>query len=278
MKYAIRAFGIVFALMLGGPLATAQNTPPRPPSHVIDLAGILSSGDAQALRDKLELLESRTTAQVILVIVKSLERDSLFDFTHKTARKWKLGTAEKHNGVLIVHVVAPGATRIHVGKGLEGDLPDAEAERILDNLMVPHLKQKEYAQAFNAGVDRIIAIVSGLETAPERSAERQSSERAIAAFFVFFIAFILLAIANAYGRSWGGSVGISSFAGAAWLIALTNPAIFIAAMIGLILGIFLRDVFKSDIPWCPTGCGDMAGGVARGAGEFLGAGAEALSG
>ncbi len=262
-------------IMSMGVTAQARNIPVMN-GYVNDTAGIMSVPERNALEDKLSSYYNRTSAQIAVLTVPSLEGESLFDFAQKTARKWKIGSRGKDNGVLIVFSVAEQGRRVHVGARLDGSIPDAEAVRIITELMDPQFRKKKHAAGFEAAIDRIDQIVSGGAVVPERETAQKMTDRELAKFALFLVAFVLLVIAHSIHWLAGGVVGCASFAGVAWLLTLTQPTIITAAVFGLIVGLLLR--WLTDFPWCGGGCGDMAGSVAGAGGEFLGAGAEILGG
>ena len=51
--------------------------------------------------------------------------------------------------------------RIEVGYGLEGALPDATANRIIQQDIVPQFKRGDYYGGINTGVDRIMRVIEG---------------------------------------------------------------------------------------------------------------------
>ena len=265
---------MVLVTLLGG-RAEARSIPTLS-SYVTDDAGILTLVERRELIKRLSALRAQTTAQVFILTVKSLESEALFTFSQRAFEKWRPGTRKKDNGVLIIFAVAEQGRRIHVGRGLEGDIPDAEAIRIISERMDPHFRKKEYFAAFAAATDRISDIISGTVKAPEVDAVKKSDDRDNAKFLLFLVAFVALVIAHFVHPAVGGIVGAGSFAGTAWLLALSNPAIIAVAIIGGILGLILRWI--TDIPWCGGACGDMGSAVAGAGGDALGAGAELLGG
>ena len=94
--------------------------------RVNDGAGIFSSSEIQALEQKLASLEASGAVQMAVLTVKSLEGDSLEDFSIRTVDKWKLGDDGRDNGVLLLLALEERKVRLEVGYGLEGDLTDAK--------------------------------------------------------------------------------------------------------------------------------------------------------
>lgn len=57
---------------------------------------------------------------------------------------WGIGSRDKNNGVLIVVATQDRQSRIEVGYGLEGALPDGLTGRLQDDTMLPYFKQGQY--------------------------------------------------------------------------------------------------------------------------------------
>ena len=85
---------------------------------------------------------------------------------------------------------------IEVGYGLEGTLPDATANAIIRNVIVPRFKSGDMADGISDGVDAIIAVLTGSseEFKPSRN-EALSwllSNLVPVLFFVFFVIMIIV--------------------------------------------------------------------------------------
>jgi len=128
-------------------LSHAVKIPQSPPGHVVDLAGVIDSTSEAKLDRYLRELESKTTAQFVVLTIKSLEGESIEDLSINIAhKKWKLGQKEKDNGLLLFVAVKERKYRIEVGYGLEGIIPDSLAGSIGRKVLVPFFRQGEYAK------------------------------------------------------------------------------------------------------------------------------------
>jgi uncharacterized protein len=58
--------------------------------------------------------------------------------------------------------------RIEVGHGLEGNIPDALAGRIISDAVVPRFKSGDFDGGITAGVDAMVAAAEGTYTPPPR--------------------------------------------------------------------------------------------------------------
>ena len=149
-------------LLLIGSLARADTMPiPALTGRVVDQANILSSGDESRLTSRLSDLETKTSIQLVVVTLASLQDRPIEDWGLTLGRTWGIGQEGKDNGVLLIVAPNDRALRIEVGYGLEGTLPDATADAIIRNVIVPRFKAGDMAGGIADGVDAIVAVLSG---------------------------------------------------------------------------------------------------------------------
>lgn len=128
-------------------VAWAQpQVPPAPASslYVQDYAGVLTNESKNRLNSLGSQIAAKTKAQVVVVTVKSLEGAALEDYSLAILREWGIGDKTLNNGVLMLVAVGDRESRIEVGYGLEGALPDAKTGRIQDEYMIPWFQQGDY--------------------------------------------------------------------------------------------------------------------------------------
>lgn len=121
-------------------------------NHVVDEASLINSNVENDLNAALALVKRDTGVEMAVLTVESLEGLSIEQATVQVVEKWQLGTSEADRGLLLLVSKNDRKLRFEVGYGLEGDLTDAEAGRIINNSMVPLLKQGDYNQAILTGV------------------------------------------------------------------------------------------------------------------------------
>src|SRR5690606_8988155 len=95
--------------------------------RVVDTAGILSPATEQALEAELAAHEAATTNQVAVLTVPTLGGWTVEQTAYHVFQAWGLGQAGRDNGVLVLIARDERQLRVEVGKGLEGDLTDAQA-------------------------------------------------------------------------------------------------------------------------------------------------------
>lgn len=162
MRRAGAALVLGIGLLLALALKAETPLPPTPGQYVTDAAGVLSPATRALIDRQLKSFESDSSNQILIYIAKSLPANAeLSDYVRKIAVAWKLGQAQRNNGVLLAVFIADHRSRIEVGRGLEGALPDVVASRILRNELGPHFAAGDYDGGVRAAVDGIIAASRG---------------------------------------------------------------------------------------------------------------------
>ena len=189
---------LVLALLLIGAPALADTLPvPALSGRVVDQAGILNSAEEGRLTTKLKNLEDNTSIQLVVVTLPSLRGTPIEDWGLTLGRTWGIGQKGKDNGVLLIVAPNDRELRIEVGYGLEGTLPDATANSIIRNVIVPRFKAGDMADGISDGVDAIVAVLSGSGeefTPSRREAVAQVLPRLVPMLFIGF--FVLMMIVN----------------------------------------------------------------------------------
>lgn len=131
---------------------------PAPTSvfYVNDYAGVLDHQTKQYIESTAAALERATAAQVVVVTVSGIDDYALEEYSLGLFRKWGIGDAKKDNGVLILLDVGGRQTRIEVGYGLEGALPDGKTGRIQDTAMSPYFAMGDYSAGIREGFNNIV--------------------------------------------------------------------------------------------------------------------------
>src|SRR3989338_3221997 len=128
-----RFFVLLFILAFSTASAWALEVPAKPEGYVNDYAQLLSENSRSDLERTLAEFERATSNQIVVAIFPSLRGNSLEDFSIRLAEQWKIGTAKKDNGILLLVFRDDRQVRIEVGYGLEGALPDATADHLIRN-------------------------------------------------------------------------------------------------------------------------------------------------
>jgi len=188
---------LLLALLLIAAPALADVQVPSLSGRVVDQAGILNSAEKGRLTTKLKNLEDNASIQLVVVTLPSLRGSPIEDWGLTLGRTWGIGQKGKDNGVLLIVAPNDRELRIEVGYGLEGTLPDATANAIIRNVIVPRFKAGDMADGISDGVDAIIAVLSGSGeefTPSRREAVAQLLPRLVPMLFIGF--FVLMMVVN----------------------------------------------------------------------------------
>lgn len=121
---------------------------------------ILNEQTVATLNAQLKNLRTTTTVEAMVVAVEDIEPADIDDFCFRLTEKWKIGKADKDNGLLVLLVTGQRAVKIYTGYGLEGVLPDISCGRINTELMIPHFKEGDYDAGILAGVSFMCKVLS----------------------------------------------------------------------------------------------------------------------
>ncbi len=133
--------------------------------RVVDEAGLLNATDRAFLTESLANLETKTTDQLVIVTLKSLQGTSIEDYGYQLGRFWKIGQKDKDSGALLIVAPTEHKVRIEVGYGLEGTLTDAFTKVIIERAILPKFKEGDFPGGIKSGVTEIINVLSG-DTGP----------------------------------------------------------------------------------------------------------------
>jgi uncharacterized protein len=222
VKYG--AFLFLFCLLLLSSI-TSEAITPEPPAvpanYVVDLAGIIDSGVKAQLNAYLKELEQKTSVQMVVLTINSLDGDSIDAFSLRVAHdKWKLGQKGKDNGLLLTVALNDRKYRIEVGYGLEGTLPDSMVGTIGRQYLVPYFRKGDYSSGiFNASLEIIktVAAAQGVEITgmPKPTGIRSKKRNGFSLSDIIWFSLLLLFIVPYFifssrrrtGGYWGGYGG-----------------------------------------------------------------------
>ncbi|HNP29823.1 MAG TPA: TPM domain-containing protein [Nitrospirales bacterium] len=259
--------------------------------RVVDQAHLLSPPALSDLNAALAAHESKTSNQVAVLTLASLEGHPLEEFSHQVATAWALGQKGTDNGVLFLIAVKEKKVRIEVGYGLEGTLTDAKSSRIIRHEVVPRFRAGDFSGGIIAGTHAILGTIEGTYTNPPSSAD--NSPEPAGRWEIFGLAVVLGTIVGlllgSRRRVNGSVIGmvlsfLVAFPAALWLGMLASIATsLLVSVFNNIGGPSTRNPlgYGSNFGWPRQswpiggsgGFGGGSGGFGGGGGSFGGGGA-----
>jgi uncharacterized protein len=182
--------------------------------RVVDQANVMTAESRGDIEAKSKSLEDKSGIQLVVATVKSLQGGDIETYANELFRFWKLGEAQKNNGVLLLVAPTEHKVRIEVGYGLEGTLTDALSSVIISSAIVPRFKTGDFSGGIDRGVDGIISVLNGDSADWQRKLDvRQASDTADfdklfpILFFLLIVFICWYLIRNANGGTPGGTAG-----------------------------------------------------------------------
>jgi uncharacterized protein len=142
-------------------VAYAEPTFPVLTNRITDEAGLIKANDYTAIIETLKALEAKSTDQVAVVTLKSLQGYPIEDYGYQLGRAWGIGQKGKDNGVLLIVAPNERKVRIEVGRGLEPVMTDAMSSLIIQNAILPEFRKGDFSAGIVAGVRDINAVLLG---------------------------------------------------------------------------------------------------------------------
>ena len=246
--------------------------------RIVDPSHVLPAATIESLSASLAAHEAKTSNQVAVLVLPSLEGEPLEPFSHHVATTWKLGQKGTDNGALLLVALKERKVRIEVGYGLEGALTDARSAQIIRNEIVPRFRAGDLPGGVTAGVEAMLKTIEGTYQAPERPSAPVAGEDKVGQILVALIIGVIfgLALSNV-NRVFGALAGTGL---ALWLSPWLIPAI-IVALVTLLLVLFLGSAMSGrggrgfdDWTSYSSRGGGWGGGGFGGGGGFSGGGGD----
>lgn len=271
---------LIAFLALAMPIAAfAYSSLGKPTGFVNDFASVFTIEQKASLEQVLTENERATGNEISVVVVSSLDGDTVENYAEKLFQEWGIGKKGADNGALLLVAIEDRKLRIETGYGLEPTLTDAVSSRIIRNTITPQFKEGKYPEGIAGGVEQMIAATKGeaLALAPESTKPWWADVETD--FILFWLGLGLLEwlfSMLARSRSWwmGGVVGGAAGLLTAFFVTLALGLVVAALLVplGLLLDYFIsREYAKSNElgrkphwwaggPWIGGGFGGGSGG------------------
>ena len=159
MRYLFAALVLAASACGQGTADTVPGSATALTGRVVDRANILSTAAEKTLTERLAALEQRTSDQVVVVTVASLDNRPIAAVSLELANGWGIGRKDLDNGVMLLVAPNDRKVRIEVGTGLEGLLTDARAAVVVQS-MLPHFRIGDFEQCIGAAVAEVDRLLS----------------------------------------------------------------------------------------------------------------------
>jgi uncharacterized protein len=238
----MRASFAMAILAAAGALAAATTVPAQAPAQtqglqpipaltarVTDLTGTLTAAQQAELEQRLADFEGRKGTQIAVLLVPTTAPEQIEQYSIRVVDAWKLGRKNVDDGALLLIAKNDHTLRIENGYGLEGVLTDAASNRIIQNTMVPLLRQGQYFAAISAGVDQMMHLIDGEPLPPPDQSWQGRAGAPHAGNFVLPLIIAFFVIASVLHALLGRTVGaVLTGAGTGLLAFVFSQALMFA--------------------------------------------------
>ncbi|TAM11601.1 MAG: YgcG family protein [Nevskiaceae bacterium] len=275
----VALFALLAAILCAPQAGAASNAEPQipPVARVTDFTGTLSTQQQAALSAELAALEHDKGAQIAVLMVPTTQPLTIEEYGIKVASTWKLGRKGVDDGVLFIVAKNDHRMRIEVGYGLEGAIPDALANRVIDEQVAPRFRQGDFYGGIQAGVAALVKLVDGEPLPAPQPAARGTSGQAtsgidplgVAAMVFFFALFAGSRLKQRVGLG-GTALGIAGVTGVA--VGLFAASLVFGLLAGLGAGLLAAVMLAGGGGGPFGGSGGFIGGFGGGLGGGMGGG------
>ncbi|HEX8390047.1 MAG TPA: TPM domain-containing protein [Candidatus Saccharimonadales bacterium] len=279
---------VLATLVVTGTSHAQMAVPPVPASgYVLDQTETLTPDQITALNEQISAYKAKTSVQLAVLMVPKITSDDYLErYSLNVARTWGIGQKDKNNGALLLIAKNDRKLRIEVGTGLEGDLSDVRASRIIRDRITPEFRNNRYYEGIAAGIEGMTLAI-GATNDPRLAAESNNSDGwgSLLVNSIIFGAFGISWLGSILGRTkswWAGGVigGTVASIGSFFATGGNGIAILIATIVAIVVGLgfdfivsknYRRARERGDTPAWWAG-GTTLGGGGGGSGGFGGGG------
>ena len=154
-------FLILLNLSLNTDMAYAEVKLPEPSYefYVYDEVGVIKTDVENYIIDVNKELNKKTGVQVVVAVVDSLEDLDINTYATSLYEKWKIGSKEYDNGLLMLVAYDENKIWIETGYGLEGALPAGRTKTIIEEDIIPSFKNDDYNEGIALGFNKLIEYI-----------------------------------------------------------------------------------------------------------------------
>jgi uncharacterized protein len=124
--------------------------------YIYDEADVLDGKTEEYVIGKNIDLFDKCGGQIVVACVNTTGSYDIKDYAYAVFNKWKIGSADKNNGVLILLSIDEDDYWVLQGKGLESLLQSGTLKLLLNDYLEPYFAKKQYSAGVRALFDALI--------------------------------------------------------------------------------------------------------------------------
>lgn len=205
---SIRILAIAALVAVASPVLAEPDFPALT-GRVVDRADLLAPEAEARITARLQALEDKTSTQLVVATIPSLEGYDIADYGYRLGRHWGIGQEKLNNGALLIVAPNERAVRIEVGYGVEGMLTDAVSSLIIQKAILPRFRIGDFEGGIERGTNDIVAVLEGDESFKARAESQQNRSRRSGGeidwiMLVFMVVMVAVWTSNFFGGGGGG--------------------------------------------------------------------------
>lgn len=218
----------------------AEVAVPALTKRVTDLTNTLSAAQVQAMERELAEFEQRKGVQIAVLLVPTTAPETIEQYSIRVVDQWRLGRKNVDDGLLLLVAKNDRSLRIEVGYGLEGVVPDAVANRVIEEIIVPYFRAGDFAAGIQAGLDRLMRVIEGEPLPPPHPRNQPEQPRENLLPFLLFAFFIISGLfSRIFGRLFGATVTGGIMGGLFWLLIGSLSAAILIAVLAFVMALVM---------------------------------------
>lgn len=206
----MRNFLLSIVLMFSSVAFAAELSFPTLNRPVIDMVGLLTEESQASLSSQIKQIYEAKGPQIGILVTNDLQGYPIEEYSIRLAERWQLGGAKSDNGLIVVIAPSERKMRIEVGGGVEGEITDLVASRLISDVLRPAFKAEDYA----GGLQQVLIVVAerfDIKLNGAGGVRRQKRVRTdISPGTLIFLIFLFVILGPLLRRSRGGFYGYSS--------------------------------------------------------------------
>ncbi|PPT90512.1 TPM domain-containing protein, partial [Xanthomonas theicola] len=208
---------------------------------VVDTTGTLQPAQRQQLEQQALQLQQRKGSQLQVLVVASTAPDTIEQYTQRVFDQWQIGRKGVDDGVLLVVAKEDRRVRIQPGYGLEGAIPDATANRIIQEYLAPRFRAGDYGGGIAEATAMLVKLIDGehlpAPVSTHAPASGSDSRLPLGFFGGLFAAFVAQLLFARAPRPLRGVLATVAGGGVGLLLSLSLFVGVLTGAIGLVLGL-----------------------------------------
>ena len=160
-RFSALILAVLCALFAAAP-ALAANVEQPTGYYASDFASVLTGEAKNHIEVNAKRLENATGAQIVFVTLRTTQPYTTEDYANALFNTWKIGGAQKQNGILVLLAVSDEDYYTLEGTGLERNLPPSDLSAMWNEYLEPDFAKGDYSAGAIKYFDALFTKVAGI--------------------------------------------------------------------------------------------------------------------